>query len=386
MLKSITIQGFKSFRNLEKFDLGPINVLIGGNGAGKSNFIDFFKMLRAMHGLEVAELKTTTPTLGAFLINRGGLLNCLYAGTPPSQEMSGELSFDNNGYSFKVGLTAAGGHIINGESFFCDPSATSSQYSKTWTEGGYTESFLRNRAEKSAKPNREVYIFDAIKSWQIYQFHDTSQFAPMRLPSKAYDRVSLRFDASNLAAFLYHLKTDSKPTLQGKDNHSAYQEIVQTIQMIAPYFEDFVLQPYKDGEEEKIKLEWKQKGSLLNMQPYHLSDGTLRFICLATVLLQPSPPKLLIIDEPELGLHPEAIEVLAELIRLHSKETQFILATQSPTFTDFFQPEDIVTVNRVNGETQLEHLELPSLQQWLTEYSVGQLWQKNVIAGGPRHE
>jgi predicted ATPase len=104
------------------------------------------------------------------------------------------------------------------------------------------------------------------------------------------------------------------------------------------------------------------------------------------VLLQPSPPKLLIIDEPELGLHPEAIEVLAELIRLHSKETQFILATQSPTFTDFFQPEDIVTVNRVNGETQLEHLDLPSLQQWLTEYSVGQLWQKNVIAGGPRHE
>jgi len=386
MLKSITIQGFKSFRNLEKFDLGPINVLIGGNGAGKSNFIDFFKMLRAMHGLEVAELKTTTPTLGAFLINRGGLLNCLYACTPPAQEMSGELSFDSNGYSFKVGLTAAGGHIINGEAFYCDPSATSSSYPKKWTTGGYTESSLRNLAETSTKSIREVYIFDAIKSWQIYQFHDTSQFAPMRQPSKAYDRASLRFDASNLAAFLYHLKTDLMPRLPRKDNYSAYQEIVQTIQMIAPYFEDFVLQPYKEGDEEKIKLEWKQKGSLLNMQPYHLSDGTLRFICLATVLLQPCPPELLIIDEPELGLHPEAIEVLAELIRLHSKETQFIFATQSPTFTDFFQPEDIVTVNRVNGETKLEHLDLPSLRQWLTEYSVGQLWQKNVIAGGPRHE
>ena len=134
----------------------------------------------------------------------------------------------------------------------------------------------------------------------------------------------------------------------------AYAQIVDTIRLAAPYFKDFVLEPFKEGDDEKVRLQWLQTDMLMKFQPHHISDGTLRFMCLATVLLQPQPPELIIVDEPELGLHPEALEALAELIRRCSSRTQFILATQSPSFADFFEPEEVLTVNRVNGASVFE--------------------------------
>ena len=154
------------------------------------------------------------------------------------------------------------------------------------------------------------------------------------------------------------------------------------VRLAAPYFDDFVLEPYKEGDDEKVRLQWHQKDMLMKFQPYHISDGTLRFMCLSTVLLQPTPPKLIIVDEPELGLHPEALEALAELIHRCSARTQFILATQSPSFADFFEPEEIITVNRLNGATRFERQSRERLGKWLDSYSIGQLWRKNVIRGG----
>lgn len=166
----------------------------------------------------------------------------------------------------------------------------------------------------------------------------------------------------------------------------SYEKIVETIRLAAPYFEDFVLVPYMEGADEKVKLQWRQKDMLVNFQPHHLSDGTLRFMCLATALLQPCPPQLIIVDEPELGLHPEALEVLAELVRRCSAATQFILATQSPTFADFFEPEDIVTVQRRDAASVFERQSAERLAPWLETYSLGQLWRKNVIRGGITHD
>ena len=156
--------------------------------------------------------------------------------------------------------------------------------------------------------------------------------------------------------------------------------------MVTPFFDDFVLESRQSGEKEEINLSWTQKGSDYPMQPYHLSDGSIRFISLATALLQPNPPSTIIIDEPELGLHPAAIVILAELIQQAAQRTQVIVATQSPALIDQFGINDIVVVNRKEGASSFERLNEKDFSEWLKNYSVGELWTKNVIAGGPVYE
>jgi len=209
--------------------------------------------------------------------------------------------------------------------------------------------------------------------WQIYHFHDTGRLSEVRMPCDITDNKYLKYNASNLAAFLYALKTgiyQAKTKLSLNERHvilpelevnkkaqDSYHFIVEAVKSIAPFFEDFVLNPPPEGSGNDIRLQWKQKNSDLDMQSFHLSDGTLRFICMAAAILQPQPPEMIIIDEPELGLHPEALEILAELIHTASAHTCFILSTQSPAFADLFAPEEIATVKRIDGATVLERLD-----------------------------
>lgn len=165
-----------------------------------------------------------------------------------------------------------------------------------------------------------------------------------------------------------------------------FDRICDTVRLVAPYFDEFILNPRQQGPEEKIRLEWRQKGSAFPFQPYHFSDGTIRFICLATALLQPNPPSTIVIDEPELGLHPYALEVLAALVKEAGTRTQTILSTQSATLLNHFTPEDVVVVDRKNGESLFRRLDSASLTEWLNDYTLGDLWQKNVLDGGPTHE
>ena len=112
----------------------------------------------------------------------------------------------------------------------------------------------------------------------------------------------------------------------------------------------------KPNSNDRIRLRWQQKGSDYPLTPHHLSDGTIRFICLTTALLQPEPPSTIILDEPEPGLHPYAIEILAELIKSSSKRMQVIVSTQSPSLVDYFEPEEIVVVNRKDGASNFKRL------------------------------
>jgi predicted ATPase len=217
-------------------------------------------------------------------------------------------------------------------------------------------------------------VYDAVSSWTVYHFHDTSMLAPMRRDQSVRDFERLRSDASNIAAYLLHLRDRAS---------ASYALIRDTVRLIAPFFDDFLLRPEEKGGEEKLRLEWQQKGSDFPFQPNHLSDGTIRFICLTTALLQPQPPATIVIDEPELGLHPYAIALLAELIHSAAKRTQLVISTQSATLLDYFEPEEIVVVNRAEGASTFERLEPKKLLEWLVDYSVGELWQKNVVRGGP---
>lgn len=370
-LDKITIKGFKSIRSLKNFELSNLNVLIGGNGAGKSNFIDFFRMLRAMMELPLPGLASAS--LKTYIADGGGSDDFLFNGPKVTEQIEVVTRFGLNGYRFKLAPTADATFIINDEARYFEGGASG------WWELGSGQTMpelLRDKDSSGAIGGRSVaaYVYDAISSWKIYHFHDTSKVAPMRRFETIDDSDYLRFDAANIAPFLYDLKNDNK---------NVYKHIVDTIRLVAPFFDDFVLKPNKN---EKVRLRWKQKGTDYPLKPHHLSDGTLRFICLTTALLQPDPPSTIIIDEPELGLHPYAIEILAELIQSTSKKTQLIVSTQSPALVDYFEPKNIIVVNRKKGASVFQRLNKRELSSWLEDYSLGDLWRKNIVTGGPANE
>ena len=210
----------------------------------------------------------------------------------------------------------------------------------------------------------------------VYHFHDTSSTAAIKQTSDIYDSLRLRADAGNLAAYLY--------MLQNSDFRPYYERIVETVHLIVPFFDDFVLQPQIDNPN-LIHLRWKDKGSADALDVSALSDGTLRFMCLTTLLLQPETllPSIILIDEPELGLHPSAINVLAGLLRSASTQTQVIVSTQCVPLVDQFDPEDIIVVERDADQSTFRRLKTEELAHWLEEYSLGELWEKNVLGGRP---
>jgi predicted ATPase len=160
------------------------------------------------------------------------------------------------------------------------------------------------------------------------------------------------------------------------------------VRLAAPFFDDFKLRPVPTNPE-LIQLEWSQTDSDYPFRASQLSDGTLRFICLATALLQPSPPPTMLFDEPELGLHPYALTLLATLFQQPSKGVgggQIIVSTQSASLLNEFAPEDVIVVERVEGQSTFRRLDPADLSEWLQEYALGELWQKNVLGGRPRSE
>ena len=368
-LDKLTIKGFKSIQSLENFELRKLNVLIGGNGAGKSNFIDFFRLLRAMMELPLPGLANAS--LQSYIAEGGGSDAFLFNGPKVTPQIEIETKFGVNGYRFKLTSTSDEKFIINDEEIYYRITGW-----QNINHGNARPELLEEKRYQGALggPSISSYIYKAIFSWKIYHFHDTSKNAPMRRSETIDDIDYLRFDAANLAPFLLHLR---------KKYRVLYQRITDAIRLVAPFFDDFIFRP---NQAEKIRLLWHQKGSDYPLRPYHLSDGTLRFICLATALLQPNPPSTMIIDEPELGLHPYAIEILAELIQAAAERTQLIVSTQSPALVDCFQPEDVVVVTREKGASVFKRLNAQELSAWLEEYSLGDLWRKGVVAAGPSHE
>jgi predicted ATPase len=367
-LDYITIRGFKSFASLEKLNLRPINVLIGSNGSGKSNFIGVFAFL---HEIREGRLRN-------FVTEAGGAERVLHFGSKTTKEIYLHLSFANelNQYELTLSPTGDDGLYPSSEStYFWDKS----HYSKPYDLGLSTRD--RGREAGISNPGLEKtpgWVRKRLGSWRLYHVHDTSSSSPMRKTARVDDNEFLRPDGSNLASFLYYLR---------EKHETSYSLIRRTIQRVAPFFDDFRLNPLKLRPDD-IKLEWKHTKSDQYFEASSLSDGTLRFIALATLFLQPTKylPSIILVDEPELGLHPSAIGMLASLIRLASKETQVIASTQSSLLLDHFDPEDVLVANRAGSATEITRLEAGQLSKWLEDYSLGQLWEKNEFAGRPTPE
>ena len=365
-LDKLTIRGFKSIRELKDFDLKNLNILVGANGAGKSNLISFFRMLQSL----------IEGTLSDYVRESGGIGDLLYNGRKATKQMEFETRFGPRGYRFKLMPGPGEGFALTDEARYYEHGSTG-----WWNLGSSEDNFSLLVKEAKGKSTYDskysIPVYEAISSWKIYHFHDTSSTAPMRHAEIVEDNKVLRYDASNIAPFLLRLRDKNNPY---------YDEILNSCRLVAPFFDDFLLDPQQLGPKTKVSLTWKTKNSDYPMQPYHLSDGSIRFICLATALLQPNPPSTIIIDEPELGLHPEAIRILGELIEDAAKRTQIIVATQSPLLLDQFAIEDVIVVNRKEGRSTFERLNPKDFNEWLEDYSVGELWTKNVIKGGTTNE
>lgn len=386
-IKRITVKGFKSIRNLDNFELGPLNIIVGANGAGKSNLIQIFRMLLAM----------VQKNFQSFISTNGGADSFPHNGLKQTPKIDIGFEFASNSYysagsnyyNFQLTPTVDEKFLINETRRYLDRAIQS--YGAPSEESRLYD--YRNDSSFDGQSHGTGYfVFDSISKWMVYHFHDTSANAPMRRSEIIDDHEKLRGDASNIAPFLYHLRKEEikKENVFAinflSERNACYKKIVEAVRLVIPFFEDFRLDTFTQGEAEKVKLSWKQIGSDYPMQPYHLSDGSIRFICLATALLQPNPPSTIIIDEPELGLHPEAIGVLAELIKLAAQKTQVIVATQSPLLLDQFSIEDIIVARRKDGASTFERLKEEDYTSWLEDYTVGELWTKNVIQGGTSHE
>ncbi len=362
-LDKITISGFKSIKNLENFKLNNLNILIGPNGAGKSNFIEFFELLNNI----------VKERLQHFVNKKGGADQFLYLGPKVTKTFNGKLYFKVNGYGFTLEPTDTNSLIFEKETMYF---AGVFWHSPQWYSIGMgnVESNLKNEYNNGKRQDIASYIYPTISSWTVYHFQDTSDSASVKRQTYINDNEKLNHDAGNLAAFLFTMQIQ---------NPVHYNKILKTVQMVAPFIDQFKLRPipYK---EDKIQFEWLQRGSDFPFTARHLSDGTLRFICLATALLQPNPPATIILDEPELGLHPYALARLADILKLKSNSTQVIVSTQSTYLIDHFQPEDIIVVDRNSeGASEFKRCNEQELKDWLEDYSMGELWEKNVIGGRP---
>ncbi len=360
-IHSVKIRNFKSIRETDEIHLKSLNVLIGANGAGKTNFISFFKFLN----------KLSEQHLQLYISQNGRSDNFLYFGNKVSDSLRGKIIFDNewrNEYRFKMVPDQSGSLIFAWEWSNLTLPGTTELNKLQISEGGNRETVLPESGEY-----RNNHLNNLFQSFKIFHFHDTSFNSKVKQPCVAKDYASLHEDGSNLAAFLYRIQ-ESKP------QHFSF--IVKVIQSIAPFFQGFYLQP-DEIDPNYIFLRWREKGSDQLFTAHNFSDGTLRMICLVTLLMQPELPDTIIIDEPELGLHPFAISKLASMIKIASKKAQIIISTQSTNLVDQFAPDDIIVVERESNQSVFKRLNEESLLSWREEYSLGELWSKNILGGTP---
>ncbi len=353
-LHKVEIKSFKSIESVV-LELGELNVVIGANGSGKSNLIGVFRLLE----------RVLTHNLQRYVASEPDRF--LFHGRKTTPTLSLDFVVGQNSYGFK--LKAAQDTLV-----FEDERV---EYSGYWHYGepiavGHKESKLEEAAQ-SYHNKIPQYVFPKMRNLVVYHFHDTSDTSPAKQMVDVDDNRFFRPDAANLPAYLYWLQ--EKHPLQ-------FRHIEEHIRLIAPFFEQFVLAPSKLNEN-KIKLEWRQKGSDAYFDAYSLSDGTLRFICLATLLLQPHPPALILLDEPELGLHPFAIRILAEMLEAAAQRVQVLLATQSVTLLNNFAPQDVIVAENDGRRTTFNRLDAEKLKDWLDDFSLGELWEKNVLGGRP---
>lgn len=364
-LREVTIKGYKSiaFDRPITLKLNDVSILLGANGSGKSNIISFFRMLSYMMSRSFGQYVEMSGTSNALL----------HYGVKKTPVMSGELKFTDSKsidtYSFSLANATPDRLIITEERVLWHRNGTEKPY-EIALEPEFKESALAKSDNPVAKS-----IFQMLSYCKVYQFHDSSSEGPLRQVCPVETTNYLQSHGNNLPSFLLFLRENYK---------TSYNRIVDYIRDVVPQFQDFYLEPINKF----ISLRWMDNSATdYRFNAYQFSDGSIRFIALATLLLQPKQtmPNVIILDEPELGLHPYAITQLAEMIKDASTHAQIIIATQSKDLVDHFDIDNIsvVEMNKETLSTSVTHLSGEEYNLWLQKYTVSELWDKNIIGGRP---
>lgn len=367
-IDTISIEGYKSFAKVDQFALQNLNVLIGANGAGKSNFLSLFRLLTAL----------SQGNLQTYVKGQGGPDALLHGGRKRSPHLSVEIGFEPDGTSV-MGYAAKLAPTVDNRLQFLSEEPWIIRPHKAGQKERYPlgSAHEETHLDSCLEPKISGYMHYSMQHWQQFHLHDTSEAAVVKLPRPSNDNLRLNSQAGNLAAYLYRLRN-----LKGYE--AAYARIVDTIKLTAPFFGGFIA---RDPVPEWVELEWfEQTDPDTPYRAHTLSDGTLRFICLTTLLLQPAHllPDTILIDEPELGLHPFAINLLADMMKEVAQTKQLIVSTQSVELLNALEPEHVVVAQRINGATTLERLDSARLKLWLDDYQdLGELWKRNVLGGRP---
>lgn len=331
-LVSFSVSGFKTFRRSGQVRLGDTTLLLGGNGSGKSNLILFIKLLRSL----------ANGTLSRFVAENGGAGNILHYGT-------GETT------RIEVGLATRRADEEERRAFSLVP------------DGG--NALALERGQDAIAGFSRAFL----ASIRVYHVANTGPLAPVRAPSAIAAHGPLEEDGANLAGVLMGLRDGGPAT------RAALENIQEHLRLCIPKFEGFVLEP----EGGQVPLRWREKGTAYTMAAGQASDGVLRLMTLVTALLQPAAtmPPMVLLDEPELGLHPNAIPVLAALVRKAGSRSQVVVATQSVDLVSEFGVEEILLVQERGGVSTVERPDRGNLEPWIQEYSTGELWWKNLLDG-----
>ena len=359
-IDKLEIKGFKSLQDVE-LELGRLNVLIGPNGGGKSNLISYFQMLREMAD-ERFQLWTA---------KRGGASRVLTFGASHTRRLTSKITVGGSFYEFTLEHTDGDRLVFDGEKAVVVDGIPRYEH---LSGGGHVESDCLPSTLSSDEYPFVRSFYSSISDTRAYHLNDTSNTAGAKLIRSLHDNRYLRHDGENLAAYLYRLK---------HFHLKRYEQILGIVRLAIPFLSDFILEPVEiKPDESTIQLMWRQNDSDYPFLASQLSDGSLRFICLVTALMQPDPPSTIIIDEPELGLHPYAIHLLGALLRSASQRMQVIVATQSSLLLDEFDVDDLIVVELENGVSVFKRLKEEQFDEWLKDFSVGELWFKNVLGGG----
>ncbi|MCC6344805.1 MAG: AAA family ATPase [Bryobacterales bacterium] len=359
-LRSISIEGYKTIREA-RFEPGNLAVLIGPNGAGKSNLIAFFRLLSYLLN---GDLRTHVG-------ESGGASKLLHDGPRKTQRISAHVELETargiNEYAFQLGYAAGDTLIFLEEKFRFSPADSPSRARWTSLDAGHKESNLAEADNITARAIRGM-----LRKIIIHQFHNTSRTSRMRERWRVVENRRLKEDGGNLAPFLHRLKSQRLPY---------YLRVVETVRTVLPFFADFELEP----DAGSLLLQWREQGTDVLFDASQASDGMLRLMAMIALLRQPEEdlPGVILLDEPELGLHPSAIQIVVDLLSSVSQSTQVLVATQSVSLVDRMRPEDVVVVDRINRESRFTRLDENSLRAWLDEYTLSELWEKNVIGGRP---
>ena len=362
-LSKFSIYGFKSIKCFENFEPGRLNVLIGPNGSGKSNFISFFKFLSWM--------LNSDGKLREYVSYLGGANDILHDGADTTKTIDAHFDIETasgtNEYKFSLMFTKPDNLVFKEEKYRY--SASNFNKKADWKDCGVGHPEAKLPLKSSPTANTILSLF---RKFIVYQFHNTSDTSAMRLKWSAADGRWLKDNGQNLGSFLYRLQ---------REEVQHYNKIVRYLRLLLPFFDDFDL--YEEFGQ--ILLRWKEKGSAKVFNASQASDGMLRTIALVSLLGQPPKdlPVVLFLDEPELGLHPSAIDAVAGLIKAASQHCQVFVATQSVSMVNQFEVEDIVVIERKGRDSKYSRPNPESLELYLEEYTTGQLWEKNIIGGRP---